>query len=92
MQAISISIQRENAASIMGTLGPQRNLDDYFDITQSGTLIKNTRQNYPTLSVTSLTGEEKQRFRDYKNDHLPNANVLGPMQMQLLGKFQQPCL
>ena len=32
LQAISMSIQRGNAASIMGTLGPQRNLDDYFDI------------------------------------------------------------
>ena len=49
-------------------------------------------QNDSTLSVTSLTGEEKQRFRDYKNGHLPNANVWGPMQMQLVGKFQQPCL
>ena len=63
-----------------------------YTYTQSGTLLKNTWQNYPTLSVTSLTGEEKQRFCDYKNGHLPNANVWGPMQMQLVGKFQQPCL
>ena len=32
MQAISMSVQRGNALSIMGTLGPQRKLDDYFDI------------------------------------------------------------
>ena len=32
IQAISMAVQRGNAASIMGTLGPQRKLDDYFDI------------------------------------------------------------
>ena len=42
--------------------------------TQSGTLLKNTWQNYPTLSVTSVTGKEKQRFCDYKNGNLPYAN------------------
>ena len=32
IQAISMAVQRGNAASIIGTLGPQRKLDDYFDI------------------------------------------------------------
>ena len=32
IQAISLAVQRGNAASIMGTLGHQRKLDDYFDI------------------------------------------------------------
>ena len=32
VQAISMSVQRGNATSIMGTLGTQRKLDDYFDI------------------------------------------------------------
>ena len=32
IQALSMAVQRGNAASIMGTLGPQRKLDDYFDI------------------------------------------------------------
>ena len=32
IQAISMVVQHANAASIMGTLGPQRKLDDYFDI------------------------------------------------------------
>ena len=32
IQAISMAVQRGNAASIMGTLGPQRKLDDYFDV------------------------------------------------------------
>ena len=32
IQAISMAVQRGNATSIMGTLGPQKKLDDYFDI------------------------------------------------------------
>ena len=32
LQAISIAVQRGNAASIIGTLGPQRNLEEYFDV------------------------------------------------------------
>ena len=32
IQAISMAVQRGNAASIIGTLGSQRKLDDYFDI------------------------------------------------------------
>ena len=32
IQAISMAVQRGNATSIMGTLGPQRKLDEYFDI------------------------------------------------------------
>ena len=32
LQGISMSVQRGNAHSIMGTLGPQRKLEDYFDI------------------------------------------------------------
>ena len=27
-----MTVQRENAASIMGTLGPQRKLEDFFDV------------------------------------------------------------
>ena len=32
IQALSMAVHRGNAASIMGTLGPQRKLDEYFDI------------------------------------------------------------
>ena len=32
LQAISMSVQRGNAHSIMGTLGPQRKLEEYFGI------------------------------------------------------------
>ena len=35
IQAISMAVQRGNAASIMGTLGPQKKLDHYFDIVVS---------------------------------------------------------
>ena len=32
IQAISMTVQRGNAISIMGTLGPLRKLEDFFDI------------------------------------------------------------
>ena len=32
IQAISMTVQRGNATSIMGTLGPQRKLEDFFDV------------------------------------------------------------
>ena len=32
IQAISMTVQRGNATSIMGTLGPLRKLEDFFDI------------------------------------------------------------
>ena len=32
IQAISMTVQRGNAASIMGTLGPLRKLEDFFDV------------------------------------------------------------
>ena len=32
IQAISMTVQRENAISIMGTLGPLRKLEDFFDV------------------------------------------------------------
>ena len=32
IQAISMTVQRGNAVSIMGTLGPLRKLEDFFDI------------------------------------------------------------
>ena len=31
IQSISMTVQRGKAASIMGTLGPQRKLEDFFD-------------------------------------------------------------
>ena len=33
IQAISMTVQRGNATSIMGTLGPLRKLEDFFDVT-----------------------------------------------------------
>ena len=35
IQAISMTVQRGNATSIMGTLGPLRKLGDYFDVISS---------------------------------------------------------
>ena len=32
IQAISMTVQRGNATSIMGTLGPLRKLEDFFDV------------------------------------------------------------
>ena len=32
IQGISMTVQRGNAASIMGTLGPQRKLENFFDV------------------------------------------------------------
>ena len=32
IQAISMTVQRGNAISIMGTLGPLRKLEDFFDV------------------------------------------------------------
>jgi hypothetical protein len=32
IQAISMTVQRGNTTSIMGTLGPLRKLEDFFDI------------------------------------------------------------
>ena len=32
IQAISMTVQSGNAAGIMGTLGPQRKLEDFFDV------------------------------------------------------------
>ena len=32
IQGISMTVKRENAASTMGTLGPQRSLEDFFDV------------------------------------------------------------
>ena len=32
IQAISMTVQRGNATSIMGTLGPLRELEDFFDV------------------------------------------------------------
>ena len=32
IQAISMTVQRGNATSIMGTLGPFRKLEDFFDV------------------------------------------------------------
>ena len=32
IQAISMTVQKGNATSIMGTLGPLRKLEDFFDV------------------------------------------------------------
>ena len=32
IQAISMTVQRGNATSIMGTFGPLRKLEDFFDV------------------------------------------------------------
>ena len=32
IQAISMTVQRGNATSILGTLGPLRKLEDFFDV------------------------------------------------------------
>ena len=32
IQAISMTVQRGNTTSIMGPLGPLRNLEDFFDV------------------------------------------------------------
>ena len=32
IQAISMTVQRGNVTSIMGTLGPLRKLEDFFDV------------------------------------------------------------
>ena len=40
IQAISMAVQRGNATSIVGTLGPQRKLE-YFDIIQSNLVLVN---------------------------------------------------
>ena len=36
IQAISMTVQRGNATSIMGTLGPLRKLEDFFDVILPG--------------------------------------------------------
>ena len=38
----SITLQRGNAASIIGTLGPQRKLEEYFDVIMLDNIMINT--------------------------------------------------